>query len=291
MWPFQKPPHPNSFELQYTLFCYEKVKRIEGLEKGTGLEYKNLHEVLMRKYLAAAAMVLTGVLFQNFSFADLTPQKIQDVDERSRVIHAKELLGKYYRSSSVADSEGLQYINIHLFNQVQAHLPKNFKNKSAKITRAILSESEKFNFDPVFVLALIRTESNFNPLAIGSVGEIGLMQLRPETGEWIAKKEKIRWKGPKTLKDPVQNIRIGVAYLNFLRGYFDNKAYKYLSAYNVGPGKLKRLYEMSTPPKKYSITVMKHYEEFYSELAVYANLSNLASNGLDAHQLPRQAFE
>ena len=178
----------------------------------------------------------------------------------------------------MAETEGLPSVNIHLFNQVQAHLPSDYKKRATKITNALVEQSEKFNFDPVFVLALIRTESNFNPLAVGTVGELGLMQIRPETGEWIAKREKIKWKGPDTLKDPVQNIRIGVAYMAFLRDHFESKAYKYLSAYNVGPGKLKKMFAANDRPKKYSTQVMKYYEMFYGEMAVYANLNNLASN-------------
>lgn len=233
----------------------------------------------MKKMSVAIVLILTGFLYQNFAFKGLAPKNIKEVDEKARLEHARELLGKYYRRSSVASTEGLQHVNIHIYNQVHARLPKKFKKKSGKIVKAIISESKKHDFDPVFVMAVIRTESSFNPLAKGSVGELGLMQLRPETAEWIAQKAGLRWKGPKTLKDPVQNIRIGVAYLAFLRDYFDSAAYKYLSAYNVGPTKLKKLFEAETRPKEYSTKVMKHYEEFYGEMTVFVNLTDIASNG------------
>jgi soluble lytic murein transglycosylase len=223
-------------------------------------------------------LMLTAMFYQNFAFQGMPLKDIKEVDEKVRLDHAKELLGKYYKRSSVADTEGLPSVNVHIFNQVHSHLPADYKAKAGKVTAALVEESQKFNFDPVFVLAIIRTESNFNPLVVGSVGELGLMQIRPETGEWIAKREKIKWKGPKTLKDPVQNIRIGVAYMAFLRDQFENKAYKYLSAYNLGPGKLKKMFASNNPPKAYSTQVMKYYEQFYGEMAVYANLNNLASN-------------
>lgn len=232
----------------------------------------------MKQLKALLGLILMALLFQNFAFPEMPLKDVKEVDEKARLDHARELLGKYYQKSFVAETEGLPSINVHLFNQVQAHLPADFKKKASKITATLIEESEKFNFDPVFVLALIRTESNFNPLAVGSVGELGLMQIRPETGEWIANREKIKWKGPKTLKDPVQNIRVGVAYMAFLRDHFENKAYKYLSAYNVGPGKLKRMFASDNRPKKYSTQVMKYYEMFYGEMAMYANLNNLASN-------------
>jgi soluble lytic murein transglycosylase len=227
---------------------------------------------------ALLVLGLTALLFQNFAFSDLALSEVKEIDEKGRLLHAKELLGKYYKRSSVADTEGLQYINVHLFNQVRAHLPAQFKKRASRITEALVEEAEKFNFDPVFVMAVIRTESNFDPRVVGSVGELGLMQIRPETGEWMAKREKIKWKGEKSLKDPVQNIRIGVAYLAYLRDHFENKAYKYISAYNVGPGKLKKMFQADNRPKIYSIKVMKYYEKFYGEMAVYANLNNVAAN-------------
>jgi soluble lytic murein transglycosylase len=232
----------------------------------------------MKQMKALLVLILTALLYQNFAFPGLGVSQVKEVDEKIRLEHAKELLGKYYRKSSVAETEGLPAMNIHLFNHVHSNLPADYKKKASRITEALVDESEKYNFDPVFVMALIRTESNFNPLALGSVGEIGLMQIRPETAEWMAKRAKIKWKGEKTLRDPVQNIKIGVAYMAYLRDHFENKAYKYLSAYNLGPSKLKKMFEKANRPKEYSTKVMKYYEKFYGEIAMYADLNNLAAN-------------
>lgn len=217
------------------------------------------------------------VAYQNSTFKDFTKLTLKEVDESARQLHAKELLGKYYKKSAASKTENTPYFNIHVFNRVQAGLPKDFKKKAPQVTQMILTEAEKHDFDPVFVLAVIQTESRFNPLALGSVGEIGLMQLRPQTAEWIAKKEKIKWQGPKTLKDPVQNVRLGIAYLSFLRDLFENKAYQYLSAYNVGPGKLRRLVGKDSLPKVYSTKVMKFYEEFYLKISIYSQVTDLAA--------------
>jgi soluble lytic murein transglycosylase len=229
------------------------------------------------KYVYFVLLVL-AFLFQNFTFKGLTKMNLKEVNEEVRVLHAKELLGKYYKSSSVSQTEGLQYLNVHLLNKVQASLPKKFLKKAPQITQMIISQAQKHDFDPAFVMAIIKTESNFNPLAIGGVGEIGLMQIRPETAAWIANKEKIKWNGPKTLKDPVQNVKIGVAYMAFLRDLFEGKAYKYLSAYNMGPNKLKKLIGNDSMPRKYSTKVMTHYEEFYNTIAIFNKPANMASN-------------
>lgn len=48
------------------------------------------------------------------------------------------------------------------------------------ILTLITAYSIQYGLDPKVVTALIKTESQFNRTAIGSVGEVGLMQLRPE---------------------------------------------------------------------------------------------------------------
>lgn len=232
----------------------------------------------MKTKLYVLLLLPLALSYQNFAFPDLAKIKLNEVNEESRVLHAKELLGKYYKKSSVSKSEGLQYINVHLLNSVQSSLPKKFTKKSAKITQMLITQAEKYDFDPAFILAIIKTESSFDPMIVGSVGEIGLMQIRPETAEWIAKKENIKWKGRKALFDPVFNVKIGVAYVAFLRDHFEGRADRYLSAYNIGPTKMKKIIGNDSLPRKYSTKVMKKYEEFYSQLAVYAAPANLAQN-------------
>ncbi len=219
--------------------------------------------------------------FQNFAFPGISKVKLHEVNEEMRVLHAKELLGKYYKKSIVSQSEGLNYLNVHLMNKIQSSLPKKYVKKSGKIAQMLINQAQKYDFDPAFILAIIQTESNFNPSAVGTVGEIGLMQIRPETAEWISKKENIKWKGNKSLFDPVQNVKIGIAYIAFLRDHFEGRADKYLSAYNVGPNKLKKLVGNDSLPRKYSTKVMKHYEQFYNQVAVFAIPANQAQNSMN----------
>ena len=56
--------------------------------------------------------------------------------------------------------------------------------------------------------AVVRIESGYNPSAVGDVGEIGLMQVRPTTAAMMG------FKGTELdLAEPATNIRYGVAYL------------------------------------------------------------------------------
>ena len=186
--------------------------------------------------------------------------------KKMRVEHARELMGKYYRKSVVLKGESTSGVSKRIKTTVEKRLPKGYKALSFAVTEAILKESKKHKLDPYFVMAVISGESSFNPEAIGPVGEIGLMQIRPETGEWMAEKIGVSWNGDRTLRNPVENIRLGTAYLAWLREKFDKDGQLYLAAYNMGAKSVKRALGRKIRPKDYPKHVMKRYLAFYEEL-------------------------
>ena len=184
---------------------------------------------------------------------------IQQVD---RVEHARELLGKRYKKSAVKASEKLD-LETNILAIVEKSLPKKYKERAHDVAHAIITEANRHALDPFFVMAVIAGESSFNPEAKGPVGEIGLMQLRASTGKWMAKIIKSKWRGDRTLKDPVENIRLGAAYLSWLRTKFEGSSQLYLAAYNMGPKNVKSALAKNVRPKDYPIHVMKRYLAFY----------------------------
>jgi hypothetical protein len=80
---------------------------------------------------------------------------------------------------------------------------------------------------PALVLAVIGIESAGNSTAVSHAGAVGLMQLIPATAERF---------GVSDSTDPVQNIKGGVAYLDWLLEEFDNDPLMVLAAYNAGEG-------------------------------------------------------
>lgn len=172
-----------------------------------------------------------------------------------------ELLGQ-----AKAQKIGTSSVKTSVFiDQVLSNqLPKAYK-KEAKLIRQTIANSKKYDLDPIFVLSIISGESSFDPKAKGPVGEIGLMQLRESTAKWITEDYlKKKWKGAKVLENPYENIRIGTAYLRFLRSRFD-KGSHYLGAYNLGPGQLKQALKKKIEPKDYTRHVMKRYIGFHKQ--------------------------
>lgn len=230
------------------------------------------------KTLIFITLTVLVICFQNFNFVDLMDKK-NFVDEEARVSHAKEILGKKYRKSLASKLEGEKFFHVYLYDLALKKLPEKYKKDSNRIVTTIINESREHGIDPVLIASIIQTESSFNPEAKGLAGEIGLMQIMPSTAQELAHRMKIKWKGNKTLQDPVNNIRIGTKYIANLRGFFDKKPFQYLSAYNVGPGKiLKRVEHKKDLPMFYSTKVLKYYEEFYRKIAASQIPNNLAIN-------------
>lgn len=187
-------------------------------------------------------------------------------NRETRVSHARELLGRHYGGSVVREGEQLRHVDRHIRSWVKQALPRKWRGSAARITGTLLEESRKHGFDPFFLMAVIRSESSFDPDQRGGAGEIGLMQILPETGKWMADKADIPWRGERTLRDPAQNIRIGAAYLAWLRGRFDSHARLYLAAYNMGQRNVTHALSRNVWPKDYPIRVMNNYVDFYAQL-------------------------
>jgi TPR repeat protein len=94
-----------------------------------------------------------------------------------------------------------------------------------KFAGSVTLLSKEFKLDPRLVMAVMRAESNFDPLARSSKGAQGLMQLIPETAERFAVKD---------ITDPFDNIRGGMAYLKWLLSFFRGDVMLSLAAYNAG---------------------------------------------------------
>ena len=89
--------------------------------------------------------------------------------------------------------------------------------------------------DPYLVTALIREESYFNPQAGSGAGARGLMQLMPATASYIAYKSNINYSGAGSLYNPVKNIELGCAYLDYAKNQLYENDMLAVASYNGGP--------------------------------------------------------
>lgn len=109
----------------------------------------------------------------------------------------------------------------------------------------VLAHAQKFNLDPALIMAMIHTESAFNPKARSQASAYGLMQLVPHTAGREAYQRvygQHRELTPQYLFDPHNNIELGTAYLHilknsYLRSITDplSRTYCAVAAYHAGP--------------------------------------------------------
>ena len=142
-------------------------------------------------------------------------------------------------------------------------LPVEHERATAK---AIVSESRKNGLDPYLVLGLIRVESSGSNFARSGADARGLMQIRPFVGKELAKKAKLEWEGGDTLYDPAANVALGTLYVAQLEKKFGT-IHNALSAYNLGPTRLRRQLAAGEAPADYADKI-KFFAARYRALAV-----------------------
>ena len=105
---------------------------------------------------------------------------------------------------------------------------------------AEIIEAANVNSIPApYIAAVIMAESSYNPAAISSVGARGLMQIMPDTGDWIAGKFDETC-SEEALHDPTTNIRYGAWYLGFLMDRYNGDMCCATAAYHAGQGTVDR---------------------------------------------------
>ena len=92
----------------------------------------------------------------------------------------------------------------------------------------------EYEVDVYIVLATIEIESGGNKYATSKVGAMGLMQLMPNTAQWMATKLGVEIVD---YYDEETNIMLGVAYINYLKDRFSGDFL--FCAYNAGEGVVK----------------------------------------------------
>ncbi len=120
------------------------------------------------------------------------------------------------------------------------------------LVQLVVQEARAFKLDPRLVLAVMRAESNFDPLARSPKNAQGLMQLIPDTA--------LRFNVQNAF-DPAENLRGGMAYLRWLLAYYRGDVPLSLAAYNAGEGAVDRY--RGVPPFTETIAYVQRIRALY----------------------------
>lgn len=179
---------------------------------------------------------------------------IQDIVAKTRSYdYGDTQLGFYLKDLNFFDINS----KLDAEKKILDSLPKTLSKKAKVYLRAVLKMSQKHQVDPIWILSVMWTESNFDFTAKSWAGARGLMQIMPATRKFVYnvyKKngnkllveqdsfnidEYFPYKVPKNLSkrhlNKLINIELGIIYLKTLLGSFKNHKHATV-AYNMGPG-------------------------------------------------------
>jgi len=126
-------------------------------------------------------------------------------------------------------------------------LPTNTLSSQAKrYLPEVKQQAVRYNLEPALLLAIIHTESSFNPLARSPIPAFGLMQIVPtsagkDVSQFLQGKPLLL--SPEYLFQADNNVEAGSTYIHLLTNrYFkhvrnaQSRLYMSIAAYNTGPG-------------------------------------------------------
>lgn len=146
--------------------------------------------------------------------------------------------------------------------EITAKTAALFKSQ-ASILKIVNKLAPKYNIDANLAMAFIAVESNFNVQATSGKNAQGLMQLIPETAARF---------GVKDAYKAEDNIKGGLAYLQWLLAYFKGDVELVAAAYNAGEGAVLK-YGGVPPYAETQLYVQKIYK-------LYNNVSHPYKDGL-----------
>lgn len=140
------------------------------------------------------------------------------------------------------------------------------RNETNSIFNVINHTARKYGLNPELIMAVIKTESNFNPNLINindnGTKDYGLMQINSGTAPGLAETLNINNFTLDMLLDPKINVEMGSYYLRTLIDGFDGNIEAALTAYNMGSRKAKKLLEENgTGKSSYSEKVLYNLGE------------------------------
>lgn len=160
---------------------------------------------------------------------------------------------------------------LRILEAVEAMQSNLTPDEEVHLTHQVLYYSEEHKVDPLLVLAVINSESDFSAKAVSPMGAMGIMQVMPATARFITEQRGWNWPGESRLFDPSFNIRLATSYLSDLLQKFGSVE-EALIAYNCGEGTMQQLRASGLPlPRSYARGVMATYDRLQRR---YGNTDN-----------------
>jgi len=103
--------------------------------------------------------------------------------------------------------------------------------------------------EPAVVFSIVKQESAFNPLDVSNAKALGLMQVTPDAGRYVAKKFNVVFDQKRLLHDVVYNLQMGSAELGGVIEDYRGSYILAFAAYNAGSGRVREWLERYGDPR------------------------------------------
>ncbi|SQH74580.1 Murein transglycosylase [Shewanella benthica] len=134
-------------------------------------------------------------------------------------------------------------------------LPKNgLSSRANAVIGFAEKEGEKWHISSALIMAVIHSESSFDPKATSPIPAYGLMQIVPTTAGYDVNEIVRKISGPMSSGDlylPNVNVETGAAYLNILNKRYlksikndKSRFYCMIAAYNTGAGNVAKAFNL-----------------------------------------------
>ena len=198
--------------------------------------YIAANNTINNKSFTSAGQSLNRKIERNKPLTTIQPKKIAEQTVLSTEIVEKVLSAKAPKIIKQKDRVTISY-----------KLPANtLSNQAKRYLPEVQQQARRYNIEPALLLAIIHTESSFNPLARSPIPAFGLMQIVPTSaGKDVSNflQGKPLLLSPEYLFQADNNVEAGSTYVHILSNrYFKNvrnaqsRIYMSIAAYNTGPG-------------------------------------------------------
>jgi len=169
--------------------------------------------------------------------------------EKNMMVEYESEFLAYYHFPKVKNAFGnADVTKVHYFSKEEFHqiilstVPEELRPKLSSYLSFVLKTAQKYQVDPFWLLAVMWTESHFENMSVSTRSAVGLMQILPQTGHFIAQNVLKKEVGHKEIKnyirEPYVNIELGAIYLKKLLKRFNNNYRLATVAYNMGPSRV-----------------------------------------------------
>ncbi|MCW8863807.1 MAG: transglycosylase SLT domain-containing protein [Colwellia sp.] len=227
----------------------KEIKIIEQQSSAQEQQIEKVYDLLNTQEETKPENASTAQSEEASTEKSIAQQKAQIEKEKlARIAKLQAQTAKLEKNNK--QKEALKNKKITTFTMPLAH--KNDLAKAEPFISQVKNESERWQLSPSLMLAIMHTESYFNPKAQSHVPAFGLMQIVPRTAgvdvnRFLYKKDQPMAQSYLFL--PNQNIETGGAYLHILNSRYlrkiknpQSRLYCIVAAYNTGSGNVAKTF-------------------------------------------------